>query len=48
MGRALDIMYRYEKALSCCERALTLNRHSITAECMVEYLREKVKTYREH
>jgi tetratricopeptide (TPR) repeat protein len=48
MGLALNTMYRYEEALPCYERALTLNRHSITAECMVEYLREKVKTYREH
>jgi len=48
MGLALNTMYRYEEALPCYKRALTLNRHSITAECMVEYLREKVKTYREH
>ena len=48
MGRALNIMCRYGEALSCCERALTLNRYSITAECMIEWLREKVKTHREH
>ena len=48
MGHALNIMGRYDEALSCCERALTLNRHSITAECMVECLRDKVITYCEH
>jgi tetratricopeptide (TPR) repeat protein len=48
MGLALNTMYRYGEALSCCERALSLNRHSIKAECMVEYLRDKVITYREH
>ena len=48
MGRALNIMCRYDEALSCCERAPTLNRHSITAECMVECLRDKVITYCEH
>ena len=48
MGLALNSMYRYEEALPYYEKALALNRHSITAECMVEYLREKIKTYREH
>ena len=48
MGRALNIMCRYDEALSCCERAMTLNRHSINAECMVEYLRDKVITDCEH
>jgi tetratricopeptide (TPR) repeat protein len=48
MGLALNILYRYEEALSCYERALTLNPLSITGECMVEYLRDKVKTYQEH
>lgn len=48
MGLALNTIYRYEEALSCYERALVLNPHSITAECMVEYLRDKVISYREH
>ena len=48
MCLALNTMYRYGEALSCCERALSLNRNSIKAECMVEYLRVKVLTYREH
>ncbi|MFC1844819.1 hypothetical protein ACFLZ5_08525 [Thermodesulfobacteriota bacterium] len=48
MGLAFNSMYRYEDALPCYERALILNRHSITAECMVEYLRDKVRNYREH
>jgi len=48
MGLALNILYRYEEALSCYERALILNPLSITGECMVEYLREKVKTNQEH
>ena len=48
MCLALNTMYRYREALSCCERALSLNRHSIKAECMVEYLRDKIITYREH
>ena len=48
MGLALNILYRYEEALSCYERAMILNPLSITGECMVEYLRDKVKTYQEH
>lgn len=48
MVLALNTMYRYEEALSCCERALSLNRHSIKAKCMVEYLCDKVITYHEH
>ena len=48
MGLALNTMYRYEEALPYYEKALALNRHSITALCMVEYLRERIKTYREH
>jgi tetratricopeptide (TPR) repeat protein len=48
MGLALNSLYRYEEALSCYERALALNSHSTTAECMIEYLRDKVRNYREH
>ncbi|MBE9521164.1 MAG: hypothetical protein IME97_08535 [Proteobacteria bacterium] len=48
MGLALNSLYRYEEALSCYEKALALNSHSITAECMAEYLRDKVRNYREH
>jgi tetratricopeptide (TPR) repeat protein len=48
MGLAYNTLYRYEEALSCYERALTLNRDSITAECMAEYLRDKVRNYRVH
>ena len=48
MGLALNSLYRYEEALSCYERARALNSHSITAECMTEYLRDKVRNYREH
>jgi len=48
MGLALNSLYRYEEALSCYERALALNNHSISAECMTEYLRDKVRNYREH
>jgi tetratricopeptide (TPR) repeat protein len=48
MGLSLNNMYRYDEALSCFERALSLNRQSITAECMVEYLRDKVRTYCVH
>ena len=48
MGLALNTMYRYGEALPYYEQALNLNRHSITAECMVEYLRDKIKNYREH
>ena len=48
MGLALNSLYRYEEALSCYERALALNSHSITAESMTEYLRDKVRNYREH
>ncbi len=48
MGLALNSLYRYEEALSCYEKALTLNSHSIKAECMAEYLRDKVRNYREH
>ena len=44
MGRAFDIMCCYDEALSCCERALTLNRYSLIAECMIECLRDKVIT----
>jgi tetratricopeptide (TPR) repeat protein len=48
MGLAFNNMYRYEEALSCYERALTLNPLSIISECMVEYLRDAVKNYQEH
>ena len=48
MGFALNILYRYEEALSCYEQALILNPFSIICECMVEYLRDKVKNYQEH
>jgi tetratricopeptide (TPR) repeat protein len=48
MALALNTLYRYQEALSCYERALTLNPLSITGECMVEYLRDKVNTYQEH
>jgi tetratricopeptide (TPR) repeat protein len=48
MGLALNTIYHYEEALTCYERALSLNRHSITVESMVEDPRDKVITYREH
>jgi len=48
MGLAHNTLYHYEEALACYERALALNRQSITAECMVAYLRGKVRNYREH
>ena len=48
MGLAMNCLYRYEEALSCYERAMALNHDSVTAECMITYLRDKVRNYREH
>jgi tetratricopeptide (TPR) repeat protein len=48
MGLAMNCLYKYEEALSFYERAQAINPESVTAECMIEYLRDKVRNYREH
>lgn len=42
-GTALKFLNRHKEALECYERALTINRDSIMAECLAGYLREEME-----